>query len=487
MGLIFSGSHPDSYGQSKTREAVVAGRFYPGNATQLNETLEDLFRDVDQPDPGGSVQALIVPHAGYVFSGKVTAAGFSQIDKSKTYKNIFILASSHHVSSGKASVYNRGNYKTPLGEAVVNLDIANKLIADNECFTFHDPSHKREHSIEVQVPFIQYYFEPPVPIVPIVLGTHMPETCKEIAAALEPYFNEDNLFVVSADFSHYPDYESANKVDHITADALCSGDPDTFLSIIESNKKKRIPGLVTSMCAWPAGLTLLYLAEKKTDYSFHKVLYKNSGDAKSYGDRSEVVGYHAISLVKTSGNKDFGLSFDDKNTLLDIARNTLTSYIPGHKKKKLDSKDFSPSLTMETGAFVSLKKEGKLRGCIGTFRPDEPLYQLIQTMTIASATEDTRFLPVQKKELKDIKIEISVLTPMEKIEDISDIILGKHGIYMKKDGRSGTFLPQVATETGWTLDEFLGHCARDKARIGWDGWKDAELFVFEAIVFGETI
>jgi len=140
---------------------------------------------------------------------------------------------------------------------------------------------------------------------------------------------------------------------------------------------------------------------------------------------------------------------------------------------------------MQTGAFVSLKKKGKLRGCIGTFKPDAPLYNLIQTMTIASATEDTRFLPVQANELKDIDIEISVLTPMKRINDVSKIVLGKHGIYIKKDGRSGTFLPQVATETGWTLEEFLGHCARDKAGIGWDGWKNAEVYTYEAIVFKE--
>jgi len=121
----------------------------------------------------------------------------------------------------------------------------------------------------------------------------------------------------------------------------------------------------------------------------------------------------------------------------------------------------------------------------GTFRPDEPLYKLIQSLTISSATEDTRFLPVQAGELDDITIEISVLTPLRKIENIDEICLGKHGVYLKKNGHSGTFLPQVAIEQGWSLEEFLGRCARDKAGLMWDEWKEAEIFIFEAIAFSE--
>ena len=122
MGLLFSGSRSESYGQLKTREAVVAGSFYPGNAKQLENTLGELFMEVKQNAQTGDVQALIVPHAGYSFSGKVAAAGYAQIDREHIYKNVFVLASSHHTSTGKASVYNQGNYQTPLGEIPVNID-----------------------------------------------------------------------------------------------------------------------------------------------------------------------------------------------------------------------------------------------------------------------------------------------------------------------------------------------------------------------------
>jgi hypothetical protein len=137
------------------------------------------------------------------------------------------------------------------------------------------------------------------------------------------------------------------------------------------------------------------------------------------------------------------------------------------------------------GAFVTLKKYGNLRGCIGRFDASEPLYQVVQEMAIASSTQDYRFSPVELKEIPELEIEISVLTPMRHISSIDEIELGKHGIYIKKGNRSGTFLPQVATETGWTKEEFLGHCAQDKAGIGWNEWKDAEVYVYEALVFGE--
>ena len=485
MGLFFSGSSFDASGQNATREAVVAGAFYPSNPQSLNETLESLFMRKEGRVDEGIVRALVVPHAGYTYSGEIAAAGYQQIDSKASYDNIFILASSHHVGLGKASVYNKGPYRTPLGEVPVNIEIASKLIEENDCFTFDHTAHSREHSIEVQLPFIQYHFNKTIPIVPIVLATQNQQKCREIAEALKPWFNTKNLFIVSADFSHYPDYESAKKVDKVTADAFCTGEPEKFLAALKSNAEKRIPGLVTSMCAWPAGLSLLYLSENDRNIRFNQVLYRNSGDSKVKSMRSEVVGYHAITLVEENEDS-FNLNEEDKIELLKISRQTLDSYISLRNRPQPDPADFSESLLSQTGCFVSLKKEGKLRGCIGTFKPDSPLYKLVQSLTIASATEDTRFLPVQKRELNDISIEISVLTPLRKIKDIDEIVPGKHGIYISKNGRSGTFLPQVARENGWTLEELLGYCSEKKAGIGWDGWKDAEIFTYEAIVFKES-
>jgi AmmeMemoRadiSam system protein A len=175
----------------------------------------------------------------------------------------------------------------------------------------------------------------------------------------------------------------------------------------------------------------------------------------------------------------------DKQELLRIARNTVDTYVKTRTVPPLSISAYSENIKSRAGAFVTLKIDDKLRGCIGTFEPDSPLYKVVQEMAIASSTQDSRFQPVKPDELKSIQIEISVLTPMRKIKNICEIQLGKHGIYIRKGYSGGTFLPQVATETGWTLEEFLGHCSRDKAGIGWTGWKDADIYIYEALIFQE--
>ncbi len=179
------------------------------------------------------------------------------------------------------------------------------------------------------------------------------------------------------------------------------------------------------------------------------------------------------------------LSRDDKKVLLEIARTTMDSNIRKGKIQEVDENSYSKSIQTHAGAFVSLHKDGKLRGCIGRFQPNKPLYELVRDLAISASTKDYRFKPVESGELENIELEISVLTPLEKITDPEEIKLGEHGIYIKKGSSSGTFLPQVATQTGWNLEEFLGHCARDKARIGWDGWKEADLYIYESLIFTE--
>ncbi len=212
----------------------------------------------------------------------------------------------------------------------------------------------------------------------------------------------------------------------------------------------------------------------------------------SVGDKSRVVGYCAIGVYpsgSSSGQTEkssYQIPDEDRTTLLKLARETIRSYVSTGKIPVIETENLSPVLKTPAGAFVSLYKNKELRGCIGRFDPDQPLYKVVQDMAVASSTRDTRFNPVKSDELGNIKIEISVLTPLKKINSPDEIILGKHGIYMKKGYNSGTFLPQVATSTGWTKEEFLGHCSRDKAGMGWDGWKTAELYTYEAIVFGRV-
>ena len=185
------------------------------------------------------------------------------------------------------------------------------------------------------------------------------------------------------------------------------------------------------------------------------------------------------------------LNDDDRKELLKIARSTIEYCMKENYPRSPELSSFGMSipdqqvLQAHCGAFVTLHNNGKLRGCIGFFNANYELWKVVRDVAIKSAFEDYRFHRPTLEEMKEIDIEISVLTPFKKITDINDIVLGKHGIYIMKNGKSGTFLPQVATETGWTLQEFLGHCAQDKMGLSWNDWQGAELFTYEAEVFGE--
>ncbi len=470
----------------ENREAAVAGKFYPADTLRLEKQVKNFFASVQQKQQPGKVKAVISPHAGYPFSGAVAATAIAQLPADPGI--VFLLGASHHGSYEGASVYSAGHYEMPFGEIKVDLDLARELVENHDIFQFNPTAHEREHSLEVQLPFLYYHLKKPFKIVPILVGTRNANVCKDIAKALAPYFNE-HVFVVSTDFSHYPRYDDAKIVDRKTAEAIATKKPEHLINQLEQNSQGNTPELVTSLCGWSAVLSLMYITENK-NLDVHLLHYQNSGDTP-YGGKSRVVGYHAISYTEAGTKKagiaredEFFLQEEDKKQLLQLARETLSVYLSEAQIPPV--KDISPKLETPCGAFVTLRKDGELRGCIGSFQVTEPLYQVVQQMTISAATRDHRFTRVSLDELDELEIEISVLSPMKKIDSIDEIEMGKHGVYIKKGLSSGTFLPQVATETGWSKEEFLGHCARDKARIGWNGWKKADIYVYQAYVFEES-
>jgi MEMO1 family protein len=482
-----------SQNRSVDRKPYAAGKFYSDNEDTLKRDLAKLFSECLKPSEKMNVRAIIAPHAGYVYSGKTAASAFSSTSKKGDYKNIFIIGSSHVMSFEGASIYSEGDYVTPLGKAKVNREIAAELMKKSPLLDFSSDAHAQEHSIEVQVPFIQYYYDKIPPIIPIILGTNNTIILKAIAEALRPWFTPDNLFVISSDFSHYPPYNDAIVNDKLTADGIISGDPVTFLSVLKKNAAKNTPGLATSMCGWTSGLILLYLTEGNKTLEYKKIDYSNSGDSP-YGSKSEVVGYNAIALIEKkqdqkADQKLIGkVSFTDeeKKDLFDIARNSIKSLLFDDKNYTIDESKIPKALKQQFGAFVTLKINGNLRGCIGRFQSSDPLDKVVSASASSSAFEDPRFPPLTKAEFSKIEFEITVLGPMRKIDNINEIVLGKHGIYIKKDFRSGTMLPQVPIEYGWTLEEFLGYTSRDKAGIGWDGWKSADIYIYEGLVLEEN-
>ena len=483
----------ETYPQNKStdREPIAAGRFYPANKETLTKDISKLFTNCTKTPGKLMTRAIISPHAGYVFSGKIAAAAYSVIDRNTAYKNIFIIGSSHVMAFEGASIYNKGDFITPMGKIIVNKDISNTLIKENKVFDFPVNAHLQEHSLEVQLPFIQYYFTGKPMIVPIIIGTNDSKTIKKIADVLKPWFKDENLFIISSDFSHYPSYKDANDTDKLTALAFVSGDPKTFLNTLKKNSEKNIGGLATSMCGWTSGLTLLYLTEDNNQLEYKQIDYCNSGDS-SYGNKDEVVGYNAIALFEKNNKTEIRKTSDElfftteeAEMLFKIARNSIQSRLFDNKGINIDETKVPEILKRQMGAFVTLKINGSLRGCIGRFVSSDQLYEVVSASANSSAFEDSRFNPLSKDEFIKTEMEITVLGPLKKINNINEIILGKHGIYIKKDFRSGTMLPQVATENGWTVEQFLGYTSRDKAGLGWDGWKDAEIFIYEGVVLEE--
>ncbi len=482
------------FGQGQDRQPAVSGSFYPASGVALRDELAACFAKAGAPLPGVRVRALIVPHAGYVFSGRTAAAGFAAIPSGADYDNVFLIGVSHRYTFEGAAVFTSGDMVTPLGKVKVNREAGEKLRATNRWFIGHDAAHGPEHSLEVQLPFIQYHFERQPAVVPILIGTRTTNVLKAVARGLQPWFNDRNLFVISSDFSHYPSYEDARKVDRLTADAIIKGDPDNFLKTVKAIETSGTHNLVTAMCGWPAGLVLLYLTEGQSGLTWRNAGYSNSGDSP-HGGRDEVVGYNAIVLEKKSvaaeqpsrSGEKFLLTAGEKSTLLAIARGAISARLRGRRPDPVDPSKITPRLREPLGAFVTITKKGELRGCIGRFTSSEPLYEVIAQMAVEAAFGDPRFPELTAAEYPLTEIEISVLGPMKKVRGAEEIKIGTHGIYLKNGMRSGTLLPQVASERGWTAEQFLGYCARDKAGIGWDGWKDknCEIFVYEAYVFGE--
>lgn len=527
MAFLGFGGRTPADGDGKTvRPAAVAGSFYPADKGELLSQLKSCYAQgakLAAAPAGGGPLALIVPHAGYVFSGGVAASAYLTVSEDADYERIVLIGPSHRAAFGGAAA-DIGNdfYLTPLGDVPVDKAFGQKLISSGSPFLHRTDAFAAEHDLEVQLPFLQYRLKKMPPIAPIILGTTRYSVLKAVADALKPYLNGRTLFVISSDFSHYPSYAGAQKADGRTGAAIATGDVAAFVEALQQNEDEGIRGLETSACGQAAIAVLMAMTGGDDSFEYQHLAYQNSGDSP-YGGRNGVVGYHAfairqreasVSPVKDASRRKadapagsgsagageagwqetapspenrFSLSVAEKQTLLSIARASIKGKFAGKAESAAwDGATLSDKLKAGGGAFVTLHKNGRLRGCIGHFGEDTPVYRMVAKMARAAAFEDPRFPELRASEMDETDIEISVLSPLKKIASADEFHYGTEGIYIVKGWNSGTFLPQVAVETGWSKEEFLGHCSRDKAGLGWDGWKSAELYTYEAEVFGEN-
>ena len=459
-----------SLGQTQgIRRPVWEGQFYEKNPAILSAQIDRFLKQAKVSPCPGEIQALIIPHAGYVYSGQIAAHGYKLV-QGKDYETVIIIAPSHRFGFQGCSIYPQGGYETPLGVAEVDSVVASKLSRVSG-FKYVPQAHEAEHSVEVQVPFIQQTL-PQAKIVPVVMGIQQRTTILTLTNALEKVAAEKKVLVIaSTDLSHFEPKERCNEIDSQTIALIESFKINTLISKLERHEN--------IMCGGGPVVAALLYAQKRGEAKVQVLKYGDSSFGS--GDTSRVVGYLAAAIYTKPQRASFSLSSQEKEDLLRLARMAVERFVNG--KEVINYTAQNPNFLSKKGAFVTLKKQGRLRGCIGFTEPVLPLYETIIRASIYASTQDPRFPPVSPEELKDLEVEISVLTPLEKIDNPRLIQVGKHGLIISKNGKKGLLLPQVPVENNWSREQFLRHTCL-KAGLPEDAWqKGAELYVFEAIVF----
>jgi len=485
-------SQPVVTEKSPVKHPEYAGQFYPSEPSKLIALINGYLRKAAPRKEKGTIAAMICPHAGYIYSGQVAANGYRLIE-GKPYSTVVVIAPTHHCDFNGFAIYGRGSFETPLGSIAVNEKMARQLKESCRCVTFDEAPFSQEHSLEVQLPFLQTVLRS-FTIVPVIAGDAGPDDCRSFAEALKKCSTAGRTLVVaSSDMSHYYPYNTAVTMDKKALAHVEKMDARALLKDVQSG--------ICEYCGINAVLTAMaYAKEMKA----HPVVlsYANSGDTA--GDRSRVVGYSSVAFyteeTKTDVIKEAEsvhsehlkteefITPEDRKILLSMARDTLEEYLRNGKPPTFFKDTPIPeNLKKEAGMFVTLHSKGQLRGCIGYVVGREALHKAVVSLAISSATQDPRFYPVKFEELKDIDIEISVMSPLVKVASADDIVMGTHGVYIKKGFHSGLFLPQVATETGWDKVTFLRQLCSGKAGLPADAWKDrdTEIYVFTADIFGE--
>ncbi|MEO0079704.1 MAG: AmmeMemoRadiSam system protein B [candidate division WOR-3 bacterium] len=467
---------------SMIRQPAVAGQFYDADPKALAANIDSMLKEAEVPVLSGRVVALQVPHAGYPFSGPTAACGFKLL-KGMDSLTVVMVGPSHSARVDRAAVYGRGAWKTPLGEVKIDEELARLLIKEEPFFAELPQAHAHEHSLEVQVPFLQRSLKS-FKIVPIMLLWPSYEQCERVGKAIARAAKGRKVVVLaSSDLYHGYSYEELKATDSVTLGLIAQFDPRGLYEALRSEKAQACGGFP---------IVAVMIAAKELGADNAVILHQTNSADVTHTRGGWTVGYSAVAFLDSEAEKSEQppvqeseeLTKAEQQSLLEIARKTLESYIRTGTAPKVEP--LTPRLAEKRGVFVTLHKHGELRGCIGYPEAVKPLYQAVADMAISSSTEDPRFPPVQPEELDDIDIEITVLSPLRRIYSPESVIVGRHGLVIRKGFYSGLLLPQVPVEQGWSRQQFLEHICL-KAGLPPGSWKekDAQLFVFTGQVFGE--
>ena len=418
------------------RQPAVAGQFYPDSPDELRATIAGL---VSQEAVKEEVIGLVSPHAGYIYSGAVAGAVISRI----MFKDTFVIMGPNHTGMGRPfSIMTQGKWQTPLGEVAIDSELARQILAESSYLEEDSAAHEYEHSIEVQLPFLQY-FRPDVKLVPIVLSHATSDAYKEIGRGMARSIRELNREVVimaSSDMTHFEPQESAEKKDKQAISAILDLDEDELL--------KRVGRLNISMCGYAPVVSLISAAKELGAKTAELIRYQTSGDTS--GDYSRVVGYAGIIIM----GKEI-------SPLAKLAKEAVETYV--RQGKDYQPPQLTPEMRKRAGVFVSIKKAGRLRGCIGTFEPCcENVAQETVTNAISSATGDPRFPPVAPDELEQLSYSVDVLTQPEPVESKDQLDAKKYGVIVEAGLRRGLLLPDL--EGVDSVEQQISIC-RQKAGI----------------------
>ena len=465
------------------RESPFAGTWYPGRKDSLLAELNRMLAAPGKADMPGTMVALISPHAGYVYSGPVAAYGYKQLS-GRSYETVVLVGPSHQAYFQGCAVYDQGAWRTPLGDVEVDSSLAAEIIRQDPPDIHANPqAHKEEHSLEIQLPFLQRQLTG-FKIVPIMMFEQDYEACKRLGEAIARAVKGKRvLLVASSDLSHYHPDKQAKVLDNQVVSAVEALDAKRLEDSLKSGSCEACGG-------GPIGAVMI--AAKALGGDKVKILrYATSGDIT--GDRTKVVGYLSAGIWMTKGEAKAEAKTPDQERLTEAERKDLLRIALTTIEKKLKGEalpkwtPLTPLLGEKRGAFVTLREHGELRGCIGYIEALKPLYLAVSDMALAAAFNDPRFTPLTKAEWSKVDIEISVLSPLRKVASYEEVVAGKHGVVIEMMGRSGVFLPQVATEEGWDRDTFLEYLCLHKAGLPHDAYKSkqASLSVFTADVFSE--
>lgn len=470
----------------------LAGKWYSSNKQSLQFQIEKDLSNVKSMNLD-KVIALILPHAGYVFSAQTAAYGIKEIIGRK-YSKVIIIGTSHYAQlPNQFSVSDVKYFGTPLGRVEVDTDFTAKLKKFPQYCELPYNVHFREHSVQIILPLLQCSLTN-FKIVPIVIGSLDNKALRKLADELKPMLDNETLVIISSDFTHY----GAN-YDYLPFPA--DENVESKLKVMDMEAVKNILNLdyvgfsgfidkTNDTICGKYGIEFLLLMLPKDSKSY---LLDYSTSGKTTEDFSNSVSYCALGFTgeweKTKANelktetKDSlgaGLTGNDKKELLMAAKKSVEYFMDNDKIPSCEDLKLKITAPMEEkrGIFVTITENGELRGCIGNIYAVYSIYEAVIKLAISSAFMDHRFYPVAKSELPFLSYEISVLTVPEKISSYKDIVLGRDGIILEKDGLSAVFLPQVATEQGWNLEETLTHLSK-KALLPSDAWKDAAFMVFQ--------